>query len=209
MVQPNVYWTLLTPLASFVGLYSNVPEGGEIKAPQTEWLVEQLRTLPTDRPLFVSLHHPIYSADDHHSGSTPMKRILEQAVATAKRQPDMVFAGHVHNYQRLTKSLPNGGQLPYLVTGAGGYHNLHSIIKVDGQAMITPVAFTDKSGDTVTLERYCDDHHGFLRLELTDKLINGRYFTVPRPQEPFSKPVQMVDYFEFDWRKRRYLPNAL
>ena len=65
MVQPNVYWTLLTPLASFVGLYSNVPEGGEIKAPQTEWLVEQLRTLPTDRPLFVSLHHPIYSADDH------------------------------------------------------------------------------------------------------------------------------------------------
>ena len=209
MVQPNVYWTLLTPLASFVGLYSNVPEGGEIKTPQTEWLVEQLRTLPTDRPLFVSLHHPIYSADDHHSGSTPMKRILEQAVITAKRQPAMVFAGHVHNYQRLTKSLTNGEQLPYLVTGAGGYHNLHSIIKVNGQAMITPVAFTDKSGETVTLERYCDDHHGFLRLELTDKLIVGRYFTVPRPQEPFSKPVQMIDYFEFDWRKRRYQPNAL
>ena len=28
MVQPNVYWTLVTPMASFVGLYSNVPEGG-------------------------------------------------------------------------------------------------------------------------------------------------------------------------------------
>ena len=209
MVQPNVFWTLLTPLASFVGLYSNVPEGGEIKAPQTAWLVEQLQTLPTDRPLFVSLHHPIYSADDHHSGSTPMKRVLEQAALAAKRQPEMVFAGHVHNYQRLTKSLPKGTQLPYLVTGAGGYHNLHSIIKVGGQPMITPVAFTDASGETVMLERYCDDRHGFLRLELTDKLITGRYFTVPRPQEPYSRPARMVDYFEFDWRRRRYLPNTL
>lgn len=209
MVQPNVYWTLLTPLASFVGLYSNVPEGGEIKAPQTEWLVDQLRTLPTDRPLFVSLHHPIYSADDHHSGSTHMKGVLEKAVAEAKRHPDMVFAGHVHNYQRLTKSLPKGKLLPYLVTGAGGYHHLHSVIKVDGQAMITPVTFTDRTGDAVTLERYSDDHHGFLRLEVTDKLITGRYFTVPRPQEAYSKPAKMIDYFEFDWKKRRYRPNSL
>ena len=209
MVQPNVYWSLLTPLASFVGLYSNVPEGGEIKSPQTDWLVDQLRTLPTDRPLFVSLHHPIYSADDHHSGSTHMKRVLEKAVADAKRHPDMVFAGHVHNYQRLTKTLPKGELLPYLVTGAGGYHNLHSVIKVDGQSMITPVAFTDGTGETVTLERYSDDHHGFLRLEVTEKLITGRYFTVPRPQEPYSKPAKLIDYFEFDWKKRRYQTNSL
>ena len=209
MVQPNVYWTLLTPMASFVGLYSNVPEGGEIKAPQTDWLIEQLKTLPKDRPLFVSLHHPIYSADDHHSGSTRMKQVLEQAVVAAKRNPDMIFAGHVHNYQRLTKVLDNGTQIPYLVTGAGGYHNLHSIIKVNGQSMITPVVFNDKSGDPVTLERYSDDHHGFLRLEITDKLVIGRYFVVPRPQEPYSKPSKMIDYFEFDWRKKRYMPNSL
>ena len=209
MVQPNVYWTLLTPMASFVGLYSNVPEGGEIKAPQTDWLIEQLKSLPTDVPLIVSLHHPIYSADDHHSGSTHMKQVLEQAVTAAKRHPDMVFAGHVHNYQRLTKVLSNGTQIPYLVTGAGGYHNLHSIIKVNGQAMITPVVFNDKTGDPVTLERFSDDHHGFLRLEITEKLVVGRYFIVPRPQEPYSKPSKMIDYFEFDWRKKRYMPNSL
>ena len=209
MVQPNVYWTLVTPMASFVGLYSNVPEGGEIKAPQTDWLIEQLKSLPTDVPLIVSLHHPIYSADDHHSGSTHMKQVLEQAVTAAKRHPDMVFAGHVHNYQRLTKVLSNGTQIPYLVTGAGGYHNLHSIIKVNGQAMITPVVFNDKTGDPVTLERFSDDHHGFLRLEITEKLVVGRYFIVPRPQEPYSKPRKMIDYFEFDWRKKRYLPNSL
>ena len=61
----------------------------------------------------------------------------------------------------------------------------------------------------MTLERYCDDHHGFLRLELKDKLIVECYFTVLRPQEPFSKPVQMIDYVEFDWRNRHYLPNVL
>ena len=138
-----------------------------------------------------------------------MKRVLEKAVADAKRHPDMVFAGHVHNYQRLTKTLPKGELLPYLVTGAGGYHNLHSVIKVDGQSMITPVAFTDGTGETVTLERYSDDHHGFLRLEVTEKLITGRYFTVPRPQEPYSKPAKLIDYFEFDWKKRRYQTNSL
>jgi hypothetical protein len=209
MVQPNVYWTLLTPLASFVGLYSNVPEGGDIREPQTDWLIEQLTSLPEDKPLFVSLHHPIYSADDHHSGSTHMKAILEQAVAAAGRHPEMVFAGHVHNYQRLTKVLPDGAQIPYLVAGAGGYHNLHHVIKVNGEAMITPTVFDDKEGDPVTLERYCDDHHGFLRLEITEDLIKGHYYTVPRPQEPYSKPSKLIDYFEFDWRKRRYIPNSL
>ena len=138
-----------------------------------------------------------------------MKDVLERATEAAKRHPDMIVAGHVHNYQRLTKVLEGDAQIPYLVTGAGGYHNLHSIIKVDGQSMITPVGFKDKTGDPVTLERYVDDHHGFLRLELTDKLVIGKYFIVPRPHEPYSKPSKMVDYFEFDWRKKRYVPNSL
>ena len=209
MTQPNVYWTLLTPLVSIVGLYSNVPEGGEIKQPQLDWIVDQLKSLPKDRPLMVGLHHPIYSADDHHSGSTHMKKALEQAADAADRHPDMIVAGHVHNYQRLTKIRADNSQVPYLVTGAGGYHNLHHIMKVDGEAMVTPVAFNDKTGDPVTLESYCDDHHGFLRLEITEKLITGRYYTVPRPQEPYSKPSKLIDYFEFDWKKKRYVPNAL
>lgn len=209
MVQPNVFWTLLTPVAHFVGLYSNVPEGGEIKKPQYDWLVQQLKTLSKTLPLFVTLHHPIYSADDHHSGSTHMKKILEQAVIDSGRHPDMIFAGHVHNYQRLTKTLPGGKQIPYLVAGAGGYHNLHQIMKVNGEAMIVPVVFNDKTGDPVTLERYCDDHHGFLRLEITDKLITGRYFVVPRPHEPYSKPSKLIDYFEYDWKKRLYVHNKL
>ena len=120
MIQPNVYWTLVTPLANFVGLYSNVPAGGQIKPPQTDWLISELKTLPKSVPLFVALHHPIYSADDHHSGSTIMKKALEDAAKAAGRYPDMVLAGHVHNYQRLTHNNSDGTKIPHLVTGAGG-----------------------------------------------------------------------------------------
>jgi acid phosphatase type 7 len=209
MVQPYVHWTLLTPFVNIIGLYSNVPAGGDIRSPQTEWLINELKRLPMDRPLFVALHHPIYSADDHHSGSTFMKDVLETAAREANRHPEIVLAGHVHNYQRLTRNSPDGTQVPHLVTGAGGYHNLHQIMKVNGEKMIAPVVFDDKTGDPVTLERYTDDHHGFLRLEVTDPVITGRYYQVPRPQEPYSKGSQLVEYFEFDWRKKRYIPNSL
>lgn len=209
MIQPNVYWTLLTPLVNIVGLYSNVPAGGDIRSPQTEWLIEELRTLSRDIPLLVALHHPVYSADDHHSGSTYMKGVLEHAARQAGRHPEMILAGHVHDYQRLTKTLPGGSQLPYLVTGAGGYHHLHSIMKVQGERMIPPVVFDDRQNDPVTLERYSDDHHGFLRMEVSDTLIVGRYYEVPRPQEPWSKGNHLLDYFEYDWKNRRYIPNSL
>jgi hypothetical protein len=209
MTQPNVYWTLITPLVNIVGLYSNVPAGGDIRSPQTDWLINELRTLPRDRPLFVALHHPVYSADDHHSGSTYMKEVLEHAAQQSDRHPEMILAGHVHDYQRLTKTLQDGTQMPYLVTGAGGYHNLHTIMRVNGERMSTPVTFNDAQGDPVTLEKYSDDHHGFLRLEVTDTLITGRYYVVPRPQDPWSKGNNLFDYFEFDWKNRRYVPNAL
>lgn len=209
MTQPNVYWTLLTPFVNIIGLYSNVPEGGEIKAPQTDWLIEELKSLPADMPIFVALHHPIYSADTYHSGSTHMKQVIEDAATASGRHPDMVLAGHVHDYQRLTKTMADGSQVPYLVTGSRGYHNLHSIMKVDGQKMVAPVVFKDKEGDPVTLERYSDDHWGFTRLEVTKDIVTGRFYVVPRPQESYSKGNQLLDYFEFDWKAKKYVPNTL
>lgn len=209
MTQPNVYWTLLTPLASIIGLYSNVPEGGSIRTPQTEWLVDQLKTLPKSLPVIIALHHPVYSADTFHSGSSFMKETLEKAAVAANRHPEMVVAGHVHAYERITRKMPNGDQIPYLVTGAGGYPNLHSMMKVNGKKLVAPVVFDDKTKEPVTLEKYSDDHHGFMRIEITNKLITGHYFTVPRPHEPFGKGNQLFDYFEFDWKKRRYVPNSL
>ena len=116
MTQPNVYWTLRTPMVNFLGLYSNVPEGGDVRSPQKEWLVSQLKSLPTNVPLLLTLHHPIYSADIFHSGSTHMKQLLETAFEEAGRHADMVLAGHVHDMQRISKHMPDGTTIPYLVT---------------------------------------------------------------------------------------------
>ncbi len=209
MVQPNCYWTLLTPLCSIVGLYSNVPEGGDIREPQTSWLIGELQTLPKDLPLFVALHHPLYSADDHHSGSSHMRKALADAADQAGRYPDMVLAGHVHNYQRLSSSHPKWKLVPHIVTGAGGYHNLHHIMKVDGEKMAPPVAFDAGDGESVTLHSYSDDHHGFLRLEVSPGLVTGRYYEVPRPQEPRTKGNQLLDYWEFDTKKKSWRTNKL
>lgn len=209
MIQPNFYWTLLTPMCSIIGLYSNVPEGGEIREPQLSWLVNELNTLPTDLPLFIALHHPPYSADTYHSGSSHMRQVINNAVQASSRTPDMVLAGHVHNYQRLASRQADGMFVPHLVCGAGGYHNLHSIMKVDGEKLVAPVDFDAGNGETVRLEKYADDHHGFLRLEVTPKLITGRYYEVPRPHEPYSKGSQLLDYWEYDWKARDWVMNHL
>ncbi len=98
---------------------------------------------------------------------------------------------------------------PYLVAGAGGYHNLHAIMKVNGEKLVTPTQFQDKAGEVVTLEKYSDDNHGFLRLEVSGSIITGRYYTVPRPQDPYSKGSSLLDYFEYDWKAHQYNPNKL
>ena len=203
MIQPNVYWTLLTPVVSIVGLYSNVPEHGVLHPDQIAWLIGELKNLPASLPLIVSLHHPPYSADDHHGGSQPMHDALDGAFAKAGRSADMVLAGHVHDYQRFTRNAGvNGRQTPYIVAGAGGYHNLHSIAKVNGVKPTPPISLP-LSGDTVTLESYVDDRHGFLRLEIGSHTIAGKYFTVPRPQESWSQPSTLVDSFMLETRTHK------
>jgi hypothetical protein len=209
MIQPYVYWTLKTPLFNIVGLYSNVPEGGAIRSPQTEWYINELRTLPTDVPLFTALHHPPFSADDHHSGSKHMLDMLDAAAQAAGRAPEMILAGHVHNYQRISRTEPDGRVTPFLVTGAGGYHNLHHVMKVNHQPMVPPVVLDRSNGRTVTLLRYLDDHHGFLVMSVTPDRVTGDYYQVPRPQDPYSKGNQLIDHWEFDWKARKWLENDL
>jgi len=52
----------------------------------------QFETLSKKVRLMVALHHPIYSADVFHSGSTHMKEMLEAVVEQSGRAPDTVLA---------------------------------------------------------------------------------------------------------------------
>ncbi len=194
MTQPNIYWTLETPFATFVGLYTNVLEGGWVSAEQIAWFEAELTNAPQDKALIVALHHPIYSADTYHSGSTHMGHMLDQAIEHTGRVPDAIFSGHVHNYQRFTRQM-QGRDVPYIVAGAGGYWHLHYMLQVQDAPIQTPYVFPDMG---VTLESYCEDRHGYLLMEVTGTTLKGSYFSVPRPQESWRGPAQLVDSFTLD-----------
>jgi hypothetical protein len=196
MTQPNVYWTLETPFVTFIGLYTNVPEGGWMDNTQIAWLNSELTSAPQNKALIVSMHHPIYSADAYHSGSAYMSSTLDQAIQTTGRVPDAVFAGHVHNYQRYTRTY-NGRSVPYIVAGGGGYWNLHKMMTVNGSPITTPYPIP---GENVTLESYCDNRHGYLLMEADAQTLKGQYFTVPTMQEPASNPSQLLDTFTLNWQ---------
>ena len=163
---PNVYWTLVTPLATIVGMYTNVPEGGSIDSMQQQWVTNEFATAPTDRALILALHHPIYSFDVYHSGSSKMADVLENAIRDTGRVPNLVLSGHVHDYQRIEKAIaPNGdAPTPFVVCGNGGYHNLHAIHSNPG----------DVASDSGAVLKYgVAKAWGFLTLTIDGKTISG------------------------------------
>lgn len=195
MTQPNVYWTLNTPFATFVGLYTNVPEGGSLAATQIDWFQHELGQAPKDKALIVATHHPIYSADTHHSGSQYMEGMLDTAMQATGRIPDLVLAAHVHNYQRFTRQY-NDKFITYLVAGAGGYWHLHSMLSgINDPA--TPIEFPYAMPDRpdVSIHSFSDDRHGYLKMTATPQEILGEYYTVPRSQEPWKAPAVLFDQF--------------
>ena len=111
-----------------VGIYSNVPEGGEVDSTQADWLAREMTDARRELPLAVTLHHPIYSAHAFHGRSAKMGALLDTASARAGRAPDVVLAGHVHNYQRFHRTI-DGRTVPYVIAGAGGYWHLHAMAK--------------------------------------------------------------------------------
>ncbi len=164
--QPYCDWTLLLKAVTIIGLYSNVPSGGHFEESQTKWLTGELAAAPKDKPLIVALHHPPYSVDSHHGGSTHMGDALDQAFKDSGRAPDLVLSGHVHDYQRFTR-VYEGRKITYLVVGNSGYHNLHLLAKdaAPGKEVVSGVTF--EYGDA--------KEYGFLRLTVSDGKISGEY----------------------------------
>jgi predicted phosphodiesterase len=198
MTQPNVYWTLDTPLATFVGLYTNVPEGGALDDQQKAWLESELTSAPADKWLLLAAHHPVYSLDDHHSGSAYLKNLLEETFTKTGRTPDVILTGHVHNYQRFTRS-QDGREVPYIVAGGGGYWHLHYMSKALGSPIQLPYQVPDDP--SVQLESYCDNRQGYLKLDLTADRLVGTYVPVPRLHESWTQRLDPLDTFTLDFRE--------
>ncbi|TDE11288.1 metallophosphoesterase family protein [Dyadobacter psychrotolerans] len=182
MIQPNVYWTLETPLANIIGLHGNVTKYGSIKEEQQKWFFEELKNAQKQRPekaIIVCIHHAPYSADINHGSSQPMIELFDRAYKETGIHPDIVFSGHVHTYQRFSKKYDDGKFVPFVVAGAGGYDELHAV------AALSDDRFTAESPlfDNVKLENYCDNKHGFLKITLEKTSsgveLRGEYYTIP------------------------------
>lgn len=208
---PNPYFTLNAPFVTIVGMYTNVPEGGSIDSVQQQWLTNEFATAPIDKALIVALHHPIYSFDDHHSGSAAMADAVQHAINDSRRVPNMVLSAHVHNYQVIerqvvpqsaagthggTKQKPKAGApstvTPFLVCGHGGYYHLHGMNAAAG--VTDPV-----TGAHLLFEEH--QHHGYMTLIIGKESISGVMtsvangsgkFKTPGPENKFSYPATAV-----------------
>ncbi|WDF67271.1 metallophosphoesterase [Sphingobacterium oryzagri] len=210
MIQPNVYWTLETPLARIIGLYPNVLKHGALDEEQRRWFVDELiyaKEMAEEQAIIVCIHHAPYSADTNHGSSVAMVNFLDQAFAEAGVKPDAVFSGHVHNYQRFLRRYADGSQVPFVVAGAGGYVDLHTVADVDD----THVQKLDLPTGSVTLEAYCENRYGFLKLAVqrtVDGLsIIGEYYTLPEQIEDGDKSVKPELFDRFMVPVNRHIVN--
>ncbi|MCE6990150.1 metallophosphoesterase [Dyadobacter sp. CY323] len=182
LVQPNVFWTLVTPVANIIGLYCNVPKFGVITPDQRKWFMEELRHADSERPgkaIILCMHHAPYSADVNHGSSLNMIRFLDGVFEQVGIRPDVVFSGHVHNYQRFSKKFHDGKVVPFVVAGGGGYDELHPVANTS-DSRFTP---NNALFNHVKLENYCDTKHGFLKIliekTVTGVTITGEFYTLP------------------------------
>ncbi len=184
MTQPYVYWTLQTPCATIIGLYSNVDGCLDARgtSEQQQWFEQQVADAPTNKALIIAVHHPPYSLDTVHGGYPDIEIAIDRVIKETGRLPNLVLSGHVHSYQRFERNL-NGQKVAYIVPGAGGYANrLPLIHKLEtpphGKPLKESLATTHPG---LRLVAYNDTLPGFLRVSLdgNQKTTTIEYFTVP------------------------------
>jgi hypothetical protein len=200
MDLPNVFWTFTTPVATIIGLFSNVGESqGEIHQDQIDWFKGELAAADPKLALIVTVHHPPFSGDVEHSGSSAVYNVLFDAFKATNRYPDLILSGHVHNYQRFTQvvqATDGTRQIPCVVAGAGGYGHLGKLVKIKGAYPTAPLPLANG----LTLEQYDHDNFGFLRLEVGHGKIVGTYFSAPYVAGT-NPPLKAKESFQIDLAK--------
>jgi|SRR5579862_7043548 hypothetical protein len=120
-LQNNRYYSARAGNTLFLMLDSSLDE---TSGPQGQWLANKFDTIPSDVDFVcLVLHHPPYTkSSEHLFGGGHSAREGEQALGAMleHRQAGMrarivVFAGHVHNYERYEHA-----GVVYFVTGGGG-----------------------------------------------------------------------------------------
>lgn len=196
MTQPYVYWTLQAPFVTIIGLYGNVDGtlDGRGAVTQQQWLTSQLQQADPSTCIIVAVHQPPYSLDGTHGGYPAIVDAIDTAASQAKVWPHAVFSGHVHDYQRFTRTETIEGKqraIPYIVAGAGGYANTpRQMHKLQRNAAKDPVPCPSPTSiPEVELRGYNEAAPGFLRVTVTSTALTAEYYTVP-----FTGPVPTTPF---------------
>ena len=184
--QPNVHWTLTHPWVTIIGLYTGVPDGGQLDESQRRWLTDELCAARPDVTLLMAMHHPVFSADTVHGSNLELRDALDACFARAGRHPDAVLSAHAHNYQRYSRRV-EGREIPYLVAGSGGFPELHGL----GYGVPEPPAsFAGLPG--VSLEAYRHSTFGFLTVTASARGARIDYNAVVRRRPVLCDTVTLT-----------------
>ena len=184
-IQPGVFFTFEAPFVRVLSLYSNMLEDpGVIQSPQIgdsqikflDAALARVKSEGFQGALLLAMHHPPYVASAHggrHAGSPDMLADIDAACKKAGVWPHAVLAGHVHNYQRFTRTRSDKTEIPYISCGNGG-HNAQALA---GSLRAPQVIQSGRGVDTVVLENYdaAPGHFGYLRVLVTQKQLRIEY----------------------------------
>jgi acid phosphatase type 7 len=183
------YWTLETPLATIIGLYTNIPDGGFLDHEQMGWLVGELKAAATDKALILAMHHSVYL---ENGAKGDLHDIVDAATSKAGRIPDVIFSAHANLYVRFSREI-SGRQVPYIIAGTGGYPHLKRV-----------ATQTIPDGDpNIKREYYDHAHHGFVRVTVTHPTILAEYFGASLSSGQESSPATPLDRVQLDWTTHR------
>jgi hypothetical protein len=184
-IQPGVFFTFEAPFVRILALYSNTLEDPGVIADrdigdsQLKFLKAALQRVKKENyrgALLFAHHHPPYVARGRHGWSVEMQKQIDKVCEQVGVWPHADLAGHAHNYQRFTRTRPDGTQIPYIVCGNGG----HAVAKLttNGQPPLRApqlIQAASKDTDAVTLENYDDRNYGYLRLVVTGEQLRIEY----------------------------------
>ncbi len=184
-IQPGVFYTFEAPFVRILALYSNTLEDPGVIADknigdsQLKYLQAALTRVKTEKykgALLVAHHHPPYTAGSKHGWSIDMQNQMDAIFKATGIWPHAVLCGHVHNYQRFTRTRPDGTQIPFISCGNGG-HNVQRLTGQGGVPLRAPQIIVPASAnaDQIVLENYDDQNFGYLRIVATDKQLRIEY----------------------------------
>jgi hypothetical protein len=210
MDQPGVYFTLNAPFIKFIGLYSNIGEGGQsgeiastrradIGTKQLDFLTAALTQAKAERSkgnyrvIALATHHPPFTGSPFHVPSPGMLKMIDQVCEQVGIYPDIHLSGHSHLYERFTRTV-KGRQIPYLVAGMAGYPNLTGLKK--GKPVPVPQlkTGTDATGNPLKLENFNNKTFGFLRMTVSASELDLVFIGV----DPDTGKTAPMDGFSLD-----------